>query len=591
MRKYIDLISRPVLLEAQNYEDMFTSTFTLLATPIHAQSLPSIKPQLSPEELITLKAQVKDTIRWAKQTLKRKDRIVWYLRIYRLEITYKRLAPAQAIDVLDAYRKESGETYTPQDGGAYLKSNLEHFLSLPIPEIQDYVFNRQGIETVMHAFADLEYEWKQATSSMIPVSPEDDVIMDFGDGYCWVNLHKAYCPQEASAMGHCGNSPRQHSSDTILSLRQKVEKGGKWFWRPCLTFIMDSTRHLTEMKGRGNDKPAAKYHPYILALIKSDIVAGITGGGYLASHNFSVADLPIEQAQELIAEKPHLATLRMLYDLEGWSTAVEEKVESVLGRGHLAIENSDDETLILDQYYEITTFIEFIPPRYNYNIYHQLEPDQAVSLQNLAHIMEGALRNQSMTETYPLISSLEAFEDALRSGDEQNDVEHDELIELITDNYESVQAFVDRHHARVDEWITSMQTMVEQYAEKYIDHYLENYPFKLSILFTQRDGQEINICCHQRDLVYAIDAMDNAENDDYDDTYTGSELYDCLAAQSWLTIEQDTERGEKKSPDQVLKQIDRAIISSFKRLIKQLTGNSAQLKLPLTYSRPQAKRK
>jgi len=34
------------------------------------------------------------------------------------------------------------------------------------------------------------------------------------------------------------------------------------------------------MKGRGNDKPAPKYHPYVVELLRHHLIRGIKGGGY-----------------------------------------------------------------------------------------------------------------------------------------------------------------------------------------------------------------------------------------------------------------------------------------------------------------------
>ena len=61
------------------------------------------------------------------------------------------------------------------------------------------------------------------------------------------------------------------SSDTVLSLRQKVTHDGEKYHRPVLTFILDDRGFLGEMKGRNNNKPSEKYHSYIVELLKSPI--------------------------------------------------------------------------------------------------------------------------------------------------------------------------------------------------------------------------------------------------------------------------------------------------------------------------------
>lgn len=104
-------------------------------------------------------------------------------------------------------------------------------------------------------------------------------------------------------MGHCGNTATPKEGDRILSFRTKAS-GGKQ--RPHLTFILDENGYLGEMKGRANEKPSEKYHPYIIDLLQKDFVKGIKGGGYLPESNFSITDLDQEQMNALISKKSSL---------------------------------------------------------------------------------------------------------------------------------------------------------------------------------------------------------------------------------------------------------------------------------------------
>src|SRR5208282_1956562 len=110
-----------------------------------------------------------------------------------------------------------------------------------------------------------------------------------------------FCSEEAKAMGHCGNEPRAGSGDRILSLRQPIQKGGKPYWSPHLTFVIDERGFLGEMKGRGNDKPVPKYYPYIITLLKDNRVKGTKGASWYKEHNFKMSDLTEEQRQEIYA--------------------------------------------------------------------------------------------------------------------------------------------------------------------------------------------------------------------------------------------------------------------------------------------------
>lgn len=149
---------------------------------------------------------------------------------------------------------------------------------------------------------------------------DDHIAMAFNDGFAWWYLPRASCSVEASKMGHCGNSSGSYD-DTIFSLREAIDEHGRHVnvpkkdmetwprWVVRATFILNGDGYLGEMKGYGNNKPSKKYHPYIVPLIMSDLVKGIHGGGYLPQNNFSISDLPREQALKLMEIKPTIATL------------------------------------------------------------------------------------------------------------------------------------------------------------------------------------------------------------------------------------------------------------------------------------------
>lgn len=122
-------------------------------------------------------------------------------------------------------------------------------------------------------------------------------IIKFPDGWAWVDLDKGFCKIEGQAMGHCGNA-QPKSGDNIYSLRDPRNV-------PYLTFIVNK-KSLGEMKGRSNNKPEIKFHPYIMALLKSPYVEKIHGGGYAPQNNFKIGDLSIKDYTELHQLKPNL---------------------------------------------------------------------------------------------------------------------------------------------------------------------------------------------------------------------------------------------------------------------------------------------
>jgi hypothetical protein len=279
---------------------------------------------------------VNNAIQYARKNFKRSDIITWFLRYYRLQ-----LAKIVAVDndkahklytsyfnqIVDkkeatavAVNGSAGQIYANGTLPNYVSDTLIHYLHTPVPEIENYRFGFDAWSNIDRKFLAWENEWKKGGGGqLIPFNPKDDakVIIDFKDGFAWYLLNRAYCPAEAAAMGHCGNGGRELTSDRILSLRQKITKGDRVYVRPALTFILREDGKLTEMKGRGNEKPAQQYHKYVLALLQNKIITGIRGGGYKPQNNFAMSDLDHETRENLITERPHLGDLKHRYEKLG----------------------------------------------------------------------------------------------------------------------------------------------------------------------------------------------------------------------------------------------------------------------------------
>lgn len=325
------------LIEAVNYEDMMKGVL-----------------KLEP----TFNTFVKDQIAWAKKTLKKQDRITWYLGWLRFgqytrdrEGAGKDLYQKDVQKILKANKLEDmtsvyDETDAMKAGFRFsigsqreVQEELEHFLSLKIEGIENYVFKPMVMwKEIKRTFTKLEEEWASAGEDEIRYSEqpfeedaemnEDNVIhpiLDFGDGYFWVNLNTPYCRKEGNAMGHCGNTASATDDDIVLSFRKLTKRGQKqyWLWYPSMTFILDEkTGYLGEMKGRQNQKPDKKYHKYVLALLKLKVhtssrgdksdwyIKGIKGGGYAPERNFALADLTTEEQEELYAVRPNLMPIK-----------------------------------------------------------------------------------------------------------------------------------------------------------------------------------------------------------------------------------------------------------------------------------------
>lgn len=307
-------------LFAASYDDMFKSYLAL-------------KPGA--------KADVKAEIQWAKSVLKKADRITWFLRLLRLRLEYDERGQIEVTPEGDDLARQSNPLMQlfEQDLAAYnakakatplseavvswlnirsLKQKLEHYFGLEDADIQNMQFSYETPDQVIDKLKTVEDEIKSRVESEQRVLSEpedgsgDEPFIKFGDGWVWWLLGRAYCSAEAKAMGHCGNSPRAGSDDRIISLRQPVTKGGKKYWSPHLTFVVNGDWLLGEMKGRGNDKPAKKYHPYIISLLKDPRIKGSKGATWFASHNFKLTDLTDEEQDEVYAANPNFS--RKVYD-------------------------------------------------------------------------------------------------------------------------------------------------------------------------------------------------------------------------------------------------------------------------------------
>lgn len=331
IRNFIDIVSeaisesksvlteQQVLTEAQNYSDMFSKLHRLVVSSYTGDG----DAEKYYQDMIG--KDIDDHIRWAKTKLKRNDRIIWYLRLARIGMAGSTSDQAEVAKYInqeiEVYAKNAQSSSTSSSSeiktqvmrysmnNRLLRNTLEHFMGMPIAAIQNEVFSWQSPTDLMDKFLAIEGAWKAERSELVPHDEDDRPYLTFDDGFAWVLLDRAACDLEGEAMGHCGNRGAPSNGDRILSLRKKVVLSKtEVYWRPSLTFILHKDGYLGEMKGRGNEKPASKYHPYIIALLESDIIAGIRGGGYMPENNFSMSDLTPEEADALMDKKPSLAT-------------------------------------------------------------------------------------------------------------------------------------------------------------------------------------------------------------------------------------------------------------------------------------------
>jgi hypothetical protein len=206
---------------------------------------------------------------------------------------------------------------------------FEHYMSLPIPEIQNYNYSQASDKNVLDEFKRFEDEWQKSRVGWIDITDElkeetITPIIKYPNGFAWFDLSKPYCNEEGNAMGHCGNTASYRNDDTVLSYRLVKKQGDKIMSRPSLTFILNGDGYLGEMKGRANEKPKEKYHAAIVDLLLSKVkistrnndtqyrIKGLRGGGYEPENNFEITDLKDSTLKnKLFSKRPELEPLSM----------------------------------------------------------------------------------------------------------------------------------------------------------------------------------------------------------------------------------------------------------------------------------------
>jgi hypothetical protein len=248
---------------------------------------------------------VSKNAQWAKQTLKKADRIVWYMSIVGAYLDdsndLTKLRP-----LLGNYQFNSLEQ---------LQHDFGHFYGLSSPKIESYTLTKQSVSNVLADLKKLEVEFQKTVdlAKPVPILKGDYKLSEFADGTAWWYADRAFCPEEGRSGGHCGNVMGRHDpSQRILSLRNP--KG-----QVILTFILHKDGNLGEMKAKNNQKPASKYHPHIVRLLTEfDKITGIVSGGYAPHQNFSIYDLSEELYQTVRTKKPKLIFDNVKY----WPTGI-----------------------------------------------------------------------------------------------------------------------------------------------------------------------------------------------------------------------------------------------------------------------------
>lgn len=246
-----------------------------------------------------------------------------------------------------------GKPYNPEDiNQTRLNSMVNNFKRETIryeTTIIDYIFSsirntniwKINYMSSLKDMFDMADKWhKELKASGSVTSEEGEVILEFNNGFYWIDLQTNDCSEEADAMGHCGRT----SADTILSLRQKKNDGSI---EPFVTIAIDYIKgipttydggvggyivdyseinsndkiygEIFQCKGKNNKKPIEKYHKYIVDLYVKYEIGDKLGREYQPDEDFEITDLKDENLiNKIFDEAPKLINLDdiIFYDNE-----------------------------------------------------------------------------------------------------------------------------------------------------------------------------------------------------------------------------------------------------------------------------------
>lgn len=241
-----------------------------------------------------------------------------------------RINEKDKLQILEKYL-ETGEVENPE----YLKAirsligKVKSALSPKIRKVLDYVnsplhlnkpnINKLSLKKALKKSEDWHEEIKNSSEDFLIEEEDGDIIMTFENGYYWINLQSTSCSDEASAMGHCGNT---NKGSTILSLRR--------YKQPHVTISWEESDNVFyQIKGKGNDKPVEKYHRYIVDLICKLEIEGYRSE-YDSENDFSPDDLEPDFYQKLQDCNPKYIENQGFTDEE-----IEDKYRQNLEDGYL----------------------------------------------------------------------------------------------------------------------------------------------------------------------------------------------------------------------------------------------------------------
>lgn len=246
-------------------------------------------------------------------TLRRHDRIEWFLRLWCRDILHN----AQALPNFSLKQRRRYEELRRAFGGVRCSTSVwarSEFLylwwrtnveatRLPLLRTKLRTMDLRRYRTFDEA---LQHLLRVGESSIAIASHQYEArcLLEVSDGLRWYLCEYGSSLVEGRLLGHCGNQNNRAPNCVLLSLRERVIVDGVEFWQPHLTFTLDDG-WLGEMKGRDNTKPQRKYHFAILLLLVHPEIRGFSDRlGALPDRDLQLSDFNPRLREILLEQSP-----------------------------------------------------------------------------------------------------------------------------------------------------------------------------------------------------------------------------------------------------------------------------------------------
>jgi len=223
-----------------------------------------------------------------------------------------------------------------------INEKINYVLDWLINPLRDEKVNLSEL-TFNNAYKKSENWYNSLKASGKITDESGKVLIEFPDGFYWIDLETTYSKDEADAMGHCGNT---NEGSTLYSLRDKNKS-------PHITVAYDINDGIIyQMKGRNNKKPIDKYHQYIYRLLIDPIIKPkYFVYEYNKEEDFNLSDFDKETFNKIFKYNPKLIYDSINYDMNMCKGLIEKEYLNKDGVKDILMNIKTDELffVILDE--------------------------------------------------------------------------------------------------------------------------------------------------------------------------------------------------------------------------------------------------